>query len=226
MKITFLGQAGLLFEKDGFKIAIDPYFSDSAAREDMRKHRRVPVPPEISELVPDVLICTHDHVDHYDAETAGRMLGSKSGITFLSPRSVWEKARLSGNGSNCVMFDRGTEWTERGVRFTAVKAVHSEKYAIGVIIHDLAADRKYYVTGDTLYSEEIFGDIPCDIYALFLPVNGEGNNMNKTDAARFAARVGAKFTVPFHIGLLDDITDADFECENKVSPAIFKEIIL
>ena len=39
MKITYLGQAGLLFEEDGFKIMIDPYykssdFVDTAPKED------------------------------------------------------------------------------------------------------------------------------------------------------------------------------------------------
>ena len=43
MKITFLGQAGLLFEKDGKKIMIDPYFSDSVGKKNPKKHRRVPV---------------------------------------------------------------------------------------------------------------------------------------------------------------------------------------
>ena len=33
--------------------------------------------------------------------------------------------------------------------------------------------------------KEIFDDIPDDIYAVFLPVNGAGNNMNMTDAKRF-----------------------------------------
>ena len=32
MKVTYLGQAGLLFEKRGFKIMIDPYLSDSVEK--------------------------------------------------------------------------------------------------------------------------------------------------------------------------------------------------
>ncbi len=34
MQCIWLGQAGLLFEKDGYKIMIDPYLSDSPARND------------------------------------------------------------------------------------------------------------------------------------------------------------------------------------------------
>ena len=215
MKITFLGQAGLLFEKEGLTVMADPYFSDSAAKEDESKHRRIPVKTSLLKLKPDVLVFTHDHTDHYDEKTAKRILPGDGGVTVLSPRSVWQKARELGGANNYVLFDRGTEWTEGGVRFTAVKAVHSDPYAIGVIIEDLEDGRRYYITGDTLYGESIFCDIPRDIYALFLPVNGEGNNMNERDAMRFAARVGARFTVPFHVGLLDDKTDAGFVAKTK-----------
>ena len=76
------------------------------------------------------------------------------------------------------------------------------------------------------YNEEIFKDIPNDIYALFLPVNGVGNNMNMTDATLFANRIKAKKTIPIHIGMFDEQTAEDFICENKVIPEIYKEIKL
>ena len=88
------------------------------------------------------------------------------------------------------MFNRCTTWTEHGIKFTAVKADHSDLSAIGVIIDD--GDKKYYVTGDTLYSSKILGDLPNEIEVVFLPVNGVGNNMNITDALRFAKDCGAK----------------------------------
>jgi L-ascorbate metabolism protein UlaG (beta-lactamase superfamily) len=37
MKITYLGQAGLLFEKNGFKIMIDPYYKSSDYIEETRE---------------------------------------------------------------------------------------------------------------------------------------------------------------------------------------------
>ena len=65
-----------------------------------------------------------------------------------------------------------------------------------------------------------------DIYALFLPVNGVGNNMNMTDAARFAKRINAEWTVPIHIGMFDELTADSFYCKNKVIPKIYKEIMI
>ena len=48
--------------------------------------------------------------------------------------------------------------------------------------------------------------------------------MNMTDAARFAERVNAKYTVPLHIGMFDTLSADSFECENKVVPMIYKTI--
>lgn len=224
MKITWLGQGGLLLEKGDFKIMIDPYFSDSVAKVNPKNYRRVPVQEQFLKIKPNVLIFTHNHLDHYDPETAQGLLGNGSNILVLAPGSVWGEVRKIGGDHNYVLFNRHTSWIENGMQFTAVKAEHSDPTPIGVIIDD--GEKKYYITGDTLYNEEIFSDIPGDIYALFLPVNGVGNNMNKYDAARFAQRIGAKKVVPIHFGMFDELTARDFPCENKVIPEIYKEILL
>lgn len=97
--------------------------------------------------------------------------------------------RIGGAGNNYVLFDRQTVWSERGWRFTAVPAQHSDPAAIGVVIE--AEGRTLYVTGDTLYSHAIFGALPEKIDAVFLPINGRGNNMNIPDAEAFIRRCGA-----------------------------------
>ena len=224
MKVTYLGQAGLLFEKRGFKIMIDPYLSDSVEKINPKNYRRVPVDESFFKIKPDVMIFTHNHLDHYDPETVVHFIDENSNITVLAPKSVWDEVRKIGGDNNYVLFNRHTEWTQNGIRFTAVKAEHSDITPIGVVIDD--GRRKYYVTGDTLYNEEIFGDIPSDIYALFLPVNGVGNNMNMTDAARFAKRINAERTIPIHIGMFDELTADSFYCKNKVIPKIYKEIMI
>lgn len=224
MKVTYLGQAGLLFEKGNFKIMIDPYLSDSVEKINPKNYRRVPVDESFFKIKPDVMIFTHNHLDHYDPETVVHFIDENSNITVLAPKSVWDEVRKIGGNNNYILFNRHTEWTQNGIRFTAVKAEHSDITPIGVIIDD--GERKYYVTGDTLYNEEIFADIPSDIYALFLPVNGVGNNMNMTDAARFAKRINAERTVPIHIGMFDELTADGFECEDTVIPTIYEEIRL
>ena len=224
MKCTWLGQAGLLFEKDGFQILIDPYFSDSVEKINPKNYRRTPVDKKYLKIRPNVMIFTHNHLDHYDPETVPYFLNSKSNVLVLAPRSVWDEVRKIGGNNNYVLFNRHSSWTEGGIRFTAVMAAHSDPTPIGVIIDD--GEKKYYVTGDTLHNEEIFADLPDRIDTVFLPVNGVGNNMNMTDAARFAGRVGARRTVPIHIGMFDSLSADDFECDNKFVPEVYKEFNL
>jgi len=221
MQITWLGQAGLLFEDDTIKIIIDPYLSDSVAKFNPRNTRRMPVNEEIFKIKPDVIICTHNHLDHLDMETLTHFLDNENTIDVLCPYEAWQEVRKFGKKHNYTMFNRHTEFTIKGINFKAVKAEHSDLTGIGVIIDD-----KYYVTGDTLYNTEIFNDIPDTIDTVFLPINGVGNNMNMVDAKRFAEKVNAKKVVPMHWGLFDNLDPKCFDCENKVIPKIYEVIDL
>lgn len=224
MKITWLGQAGLLFETNNMKIMVDPYLSNSVEKINPNNYRRVPVEERFFEVKPDIMIFTHNHLDHYDPETVKHFINEKTAITVLAPNSVWNEVRkFGGKQNNYVAFNRRTEWTEAGIRFSAVKAEHSDDYAVGVIME--AEGKKYYITGDTLYNEDIFGDLPGDIDYVFVPVNGLGNNMNMTDAKRFCERIGAK-AVPMHCGLFDNIDLHEFAYENKVVPEFYQEVKL
>ena len=224
MKITWLGQAGLLFENEKVKIMIDPYLSDSVKKINPQNYRRVPVCEPFFEIKPDIMIFTHNHLDHYDPETVEHFIGSDTGITVLAPTSVWNEVRKFGGDNNYVIFNEGTSWSEKGIRCTAVKAVHSDPSPIGVIIE--SNNKKYYVTGDTLYNEKIFSQIPSDIYAVFLPVNGVGNNMNMIDAKRFCERINPCFAIPIHFGMFDGLDVSLFDYEKKIIPEIYKEIEL
>lgn len=222
MKITWLGQAGLLFEKDNYKIMIDPYLSDSVEKINPQNYRRTGVKKELFQICPDMMIFTHNHLDHYDPDTVMKFITPETNITVLSPSSVWSEVRQIGGKNNYVMFNRGTTWTENGIKITSVKAEHSDVYAIGVIIDD--GEKKYYITGDTLYNKDIFEDIQDDIYAVFLPVNGVGNNMNMDDAKAFCEKINPKFAVPIHCGMFDEIDVSNFGYEKMIVPEIYKEV--
>lgn len=227
MKITWLGQAGLLFEKNGKTVMVDPYLSDSVVKVNPLNYRRVPVKESLFDITPDVMIFTHDHLDHYDPETAPRFFAkTDKQMLVLCPASVWQKARTHGGGHNYVQFDRMTEWTAYGMRFSAVHAEHSDPCAIGVVIEDRDTGKTYYITGDTLYNKKVFADLPDGLDVIFLPVNGVGNNMNATDAARFFKASGAKMAVPLHVGMFDENTPDIFEAQPRVLPEIYKEIKL
>ena len=215
MKVTWLGQAGLLFDTGVQRVMIDPYLSNSVAAVQPKNYRRLPIDEGFFDTVPQVMLFTHDHLDHYDPETVPRFLGAdKPPMTVLCPTSVWQKVRKLGGGHNYVEFNRGTEWTEGALRFRAIRAVHSDPFAIGVLITDLITDTAYYVTGDTLYHREIFSELGLCPDCVFLPVNGVGNNMNPQDAERFAEACGARITVPIHFGMFDEIKKEDIKIKN------------
>ena len=223
MKITWIGQAGLLIEASNKTILIDPYLSDSVEKIEPQNKRRVAVNQSLFSISPDVIILTHNHLDHTDPETLSHYLTDNSEITVLASYNAWQTARkLGGYKNNYVMFNRGTTWTMGELEFTAVYAEHSDTYAIGVIIK--AEGKVLYVSGDTLYNKALLSDLSeFSVDAVFLPVNGRGNNMNMQDAKRFCDSLGC-VAVPMHCGLFDDIDMNDFEYSNKVLPEFYKEV--
>lgn len=228
MKCIWLGQAGLLFDFDGVTVLVDPYLSDSVAAVNPANKRREPVDVSFFDVRPDVLVLTHDHLDHTDPETLKIILKKYSGICVLAAPNAWQHVRTFGGDHNYVMFGRGTRWTEKGIVFRAVHAQHSDAAAVGVLIS--YGGKTYYIAGDTLYHDRVVADVLESgraVDAAFLPVNGVGNNMNMTDAALFAEAIGAEKVVPVHFGLFDALDPAkDFPFENKTVPQIYKEIQL
>ena len=228
MKITWLGQAGLLFERGGVFVMIDPYLSNYVEKVQPANYRRSPINEAYFNIDPDIMIFTHDHIDHYDPETAPVFFKkSRKPMSILGPTSVRAKAMGDLCGQNYILFDKFTSVSLEGFIFTAVRAAHSDPYAIGVVIEDTVENKVYYVTGDTLYNSRIFDSLPDtgrNIDVLFLPINGVGNNMNMADAARFAKKIHAMTVVPLHFGMFDSLDPKDFPCRNKVIPKIWEEI--
>lgn len=224
MKVTWLGQAGLLIESGKEVILVDPYLSDSVEKIEPHNKRRVAVDKRFWQVEPTVLLLTHDHLDHTDPETLCHYLGEQTRVTVLAPEGAYQIARTFGGlGNNYVKVVPGTEWTAGTVRFRSVFADHSDPTAVGYLVE--AEGKTLYITGDTLYNSRIFNELPTQIDVVFLPVNGKGNNMNMTDGARFCEKIGAK-AVPLHCGLFDDLDLNDFPYENKTVPKWYCEIPL
>jgi hypothetical protein len=137
MKITWLGQAGLLFENDKIKVIVDPYLSDTLGEVCEAKRRRMPIRPEYLGIAPDVILLTHAHADHTDPATLKYYLGEDRGeVTVLAARSAYEEAVKLGGGHNYVCMAPHSVWSLGSVTFYAVSAAHSDKHAVGFIIDD------------------------------------------------------------------------------------------
>ena len=219
MKVTWITQAGLLFDNGKMKMLVDPYLSDSVGKRSPEKHRRIPVDESIFDIEPDVIMITHDHLDHLDPETLERFLvGAKRPITVLAPENAYKRLLEFGGAHNYVLLAPHSVWSEGGVTFYSVKAEHSDRTAAGFIIDD--GNKTYYVSGDTLYNYDVIDDVlslvESGVDYAFLPINGVGNNMNAKDAADFAYEIGAKTGVPLHWGLFDSIDPAEFDFEDSL----------
>ena len=229
MKVTWLTQAGLLFENGNITVMVDPYLSDAMAKKNPTRARRMPTNVEYLDKQPDVIIITHNHDDHLDPETLLPIIErSKKPITFLAPYNAYLDLKKFGGNHNYVMLGAHSVWSERGITFYGVHAEHHDRTAAGYILDD--GEKTYYVSGDTLYNYEVIDDVtelaPDGVDYAFLPINGKGNNMNAHDAADFAYEIDAKVGVPIHWGLVDDIKPESFDFEDSLilEPFIAVEI--
>ena len=230
MKVTWLTQAGLLFDTGKIKIMVDPYLSNSVAEQlDPEKYRRIPVEESIFDVEPDMLLITHDHLDHLDPETLERVLGREGAkITVLAGENAYRKLVKFGGKHNYVLLTPHSVWSEGGVTVYSVHAEHSDRTAVGFIIDD--GSDTFYVSGDTVYNYDVIDDVldlvEDGVSYAFLPINGVGNNMNAQDAADFAYEIGARCAVPLHYGLFDNISPDTFDFDDKLLLETFKEIKL
>ena len=229
MKITWLTQAGLLFESGKLKIMVDPYLSDSIGNRNPEKHRRIAVDERFFDTDPDVILITHDHLDHLDPETLEILMSrAKKPITFLASENAYKKLATYGGAHNYVLLAPHSVWSQSGLTFYSVKAEHSDRTAVGFILDD--GKKTCYVSGDTLYNYDVIDDV-LDLveggvdYA-FLPINGVGNNMNAKDAADFAYEIGAKCAVPLHYGLFDSLDPAEFDFEDALILTPYEQRVL
>ena len=158
MKVTWLGQAGFLLEKNGKKILLDPYLSNACGELNPASYRRTPLDESYLALKPDAILLTHDHIDHYDPETAPVFFKkSKKRMSVLGPISVRKKALGDLCGQNCILFNRHTSVSLGGFVFTAVKAAHSDPDAVGVVIEHTAQAEGGGFEGVELGRQQIFG---------------------------------------------------------------------
>ena len=226
MKVTWLTQAGFLFKSSRLEILVDPYLADTMGEINPKKARKIPVDESCFDIKPDLILITHDHVDHCNEETLKRFLTtSEKPITILASESAYKHLLPLAEDHNLVLLAPHTVWSEGGITFYSVHAEHSDRSAVGFILDD--GKKTYYVSGDTLYNYDVIDDV-LDLvedgvdYA-FLPINGRGNNMNSKDAADFAYEIGAKNAIPTHYGLIDSIDPESFDFEDRIILTPYEE---
>ena len=221
MKITYLGQCGFLIEAAGVRIVTDPYLSDYVDRNffsaETPWRRRYPAPATLAELKPDGVLISHSHGDHLDPWTIGAYVAAGGDALFAAPAP--ECALLKDLNATCILKARADEPFPVGAAtVTPIPCAHTELH------RDEAGDYrelsyfieaegiKLFFGGDmSLYDgllDRLLSEKP-DV--VLLPANGRDDgrtekgivgNINETEAAELAARLGAVY-IPMHWELYD-----------------------
>lgn len=207
LEITWLGQGGFLLESDSVRVVVDPYLSNSLSARGLE--RLFPVPLSIEQLRPKMVVCTHDHADHFDEQTMVPLHTRFPGCKIVGPASVVNHCRSVGfDMSNVVPLNCGDVYLNYGVSVKGVKAFHSDAHAVGLLI--VMAGRTIYISGDTTLEPELEStlrrSLPSSIDLMMICINGKLGNMDHTQAASLTVALHPKMVVPMHYGLFAENT--------------------
>ncbi len=200
LKIKWIGQSGYILTDGETTVCIDPYLSDVVNRIANRPRMVKPaVAPQ--ELDADVVICTHNHLDHVDIDAIPLM--NKENILFLAPLDA--KNQLIECGvTRYKQFDEGDSYKIGEFEITAVYANHTVP-AVGVIVKHNGITM--YFSGDTYYDEKLEALKAYNIDIMFICINGKLGNMNVYEAARLTEIINPRVAVPNHYGMFESNTE-------------------
>ena len=215
--LTWLGQAGFAIWANGRAALVDPFLS---AHED-RLYEPSLAPSSVSGV--DLVLCTHEHIDHFDAETAPAIAAASPGAVFVVPSPIVDQVTEAGIAAGRVLgVQPGERHEVAGFTVEAVPACHGvtmddaygfgeelsagEIRFVGYVVD--AADVRLYHAGDTILYEGMEAAVRrLDPDVALLPVNGRSpereargivGNLNEREAPRLAAEIGADTLVPMH----------------------------
>ena len=214
LKITWLGQGGYMLCDEKTSLCIDPYLSDSVFK-NSGKVRLIAPPIKPEELECDVMICTHNHLDHVDPDTLSVMKSRETAL-FLAPSDCEEKMRSCGV-VNYEAFDEGCKRVVGDFNLEAVFADHTSKSAIGAVVRHGGLTMLF--TGDTFYNERLKDYRRFGVDILFICINGKLGNMNVEEAIKLTGEIGAKVGVPTHYGMFAENTEDPEKYTSRVKPS-------
>lgn len=197
--VTWLGQAGFILKtSNNTIITIDPYLSDCVEREFGFKRLSASIlTPE--DLKTDILIVTHEHLDHFDADSMPVLFGNTRKRMICSPTAAEKFRELRRDNSRLEPLSRGKHNIINGITIRAVYADHGDLApdSIGILID--TGDFIIYYSSDTAYKpKEIAESLGCVPDLAILPINGMYGNLDSYDAAKLAEILHINQVIPCH----------------------------
>ena len=218
--LSWFGQASFAARGGGVTVLFDPFLSPY----DGRLHAS-PLAPEEAVGI-DVVLCSHEHVDHLDVPSIGAIATASPGATFVVPSPIVDMVTEAGVPADRVVgMQPGEPIDVGGLTVRAVPACHGvtmdDAYGFGDTLSDglirfvgfvvdLGGVRIYHA-GDTIHfdgMEELLAPLGIDV--ALLPINGrdaerEGRgivgNLDHREAAWLGSRIDAGVLVPMHYDL-------------------------
>jgi L-ascorbate 6-phosphate lactonase len=218
--LSWLGQSGFIVRTATTTALIDPFLSSGHNRE-----YPTPLEPERAGAV-DVVLCTHEHVDHFDAESAPAIAAASPRAVFVVPTPIVDMVTEAGIASDRVVgMQPGDPIEVAGLLVRAVPAMHGvtiedaygfgEELSGGLVrflgfVIDAGGVRLYHA-GDTIHydgMETALRELTIDL--AMLPINGRDpvreargivGNLSEREAAWLAGAIGAEAVLPMHYDL-------------------------
>ena len=217
---SWLGQAGFILRTADATALIDPFL----APYDGREYESGLAAADARDV--DVVLCTHEHVDHFDADSAPAIAAASPGAVFVVPTPIVDMVTESGVAPDRVVgVQPGDPMDLAGLPIRAVPAMHGvtmdDAYGFGEELSDGAirflgyvidaAGVRLYHAGDTVHypgMEDTLRELAIDV--AMLPINGRDpareargivGNLSEREAAWLAREIGAGTIVPMHYDL-------------------------
>lgn len=221
--IRYIGQVGFILQHRGFTIVIDPYLTDSVDRlkefpEDLWVRNYDP--PIRYEDMHDVnlVLCTHDHLDHLDPETLLGISKASPQCRFVMPKQCAEIMRANGLADERIdVVNAGQKRNFGNVTIEPIAAAHESYESDTVGFHRFLSylltweGMTLYHAGDTLATPELEETLShCPIDVAFVPINGRSEsrrklgivgNMTAEEAVALAANAKIGLVIPTHYDL-------------------------
>ncbi|MCC8088851.1 MAG: MBL fold metallo-hydrolase [Rikenellaceae bacterium] len=200
------GQAGYIIKSaSGQLLGIDLYLSDCVERLEghMGYKRLLPKIIDASELEFDVIIATHPHLDHFDADSIPELMSNGHTHLFASVECENEIKRLEMTDEKVTYVKPGASYDEGDFHIDFINCDHGTGApdAVGVII--TVDGKRILEVGDTCLrldrKEEYLSKGRLDV--LIAPINGAYGNMDEEDCAKLSHALKPAVTIPCHYGM-------------------------
>jgi len=223
--VTWIGQGGFIFETSGGKtLLVDPYLSSSVEAENgLKRLQEVIIEPE--DIIADLVLCTHDHLDHLDPDSIIK-ISESCNTKFGGPSSVCVHLRKLGlSRDRIIEINREEIKVIKGVSITATYAKHTGD-SVGYLFN--FDDIKVYITGDTEYDSKLMGVKRYKPNVMLACINGKWGNMNIEEAIKLTLYIEPEIVIPMHYGMFAENTanPEEFAHELKKSGSLSKTVIL